>query len=49
MLAIQLKKIEIIKLLIGNKANISQVDNLGKSVFEYAINTNDNEIINLIK
>ena len=49
MLATQFKKIEIIKILLEHKANKLLKDNEGKTAFEYAVNTNDDTIIQLLK
>lgn len=49
MLATQFKKIEIIKILLQHKANKLLKDNDGKTAFEYAVNTNDDTIIQLLK
>lgn len=49
MLATQFKKIEIIKILLQHKANKLLKDNEGKTAFEYAVNTNDDIIIQLLK
>ncbi|CAM4292866.1 ankyrin repeat domain-containing protein [Flavobacterium terrigena] len=49
MLATQFKKIEIIKILLQHKADKLLKDNDGKTAFEYAVNTNDDMIIQLLK
>lgn len=49
MLATQFKKIEIIKMLLQHNANKLLKDNEGKTAFEYAVNTNDDMIIQLLK
>jgi uncharacterized protein len=49
MLATQFKNIEIIKILLQHKANKLLKDNEGKTAFEYAVITNDDTIIQLLK
>lgn len=49
MLATQFKKIDIIKLLLLHKANKLLKDDEGKTAFEYAVNTNNDTIIQLLK
>jgi ankyrin repeat protein len=49
MLALQFKNIEIIKLLLKNNANKTAIDKEGKTTFEYAVATKEDNIIQLFK
>lgn len=47
--AIQFKNKELIELLLRYKADKTQKDKQGKAPFEYAVDTRNQEIINLFK
>ena len=49
MYAVQFKNIELVKLLLANKADKSLLDNKGKTAFEYAAFSGNEAIINLLK
>jgi ankyrin repeat protein len=49
MYAVQFKNIEIIKLLLAHKADKTKVNKDGKTAFEYAAFSGDEQIINLLK
>jgi hypothetical protein len=49
MLAIQFQKIEFVELFIKYGASKTTLDKSGKSVFEYAVFSKNEQIVNLLK
>jgi ankyrin repeat protein len=49
MYAVQFKNVEIVKKLLNAKANKEQKCKQNKTAFEYAVFSNNEEIINLLK
>jgi ankyrin repeat protein len=47
--AVQSQNKEMVELLLKNKANKTLSDKQGKTVFEYALFTKNQDIINLLK
>jgi len=47
--AVKRGNLELVKILLQNKADRTLKDSLGISAFEYAVKSNNNEMINLLK
>ena len=47
--AVQFRNVEAVKVLLQNKADKTKIDKQGKTAFEYAVFSGNEEIINLLK